>query len=408
MQKSIFIPALLSLKNYCEKENFRGWDPFDGLNSKIFQATPLKNWDLARLIWIQTFKRNPLNLRKVFLVPKEYNAKGIALLLTGYCNLFKSYQLTNNDLFGTEEELLEKIRFLSDLLIQLQSKGYSGSCWGYNFDWQARRYFFFPKETPTVVVTTFSAYSLMDAYEITHEKKYLDIAMTSAHFVNNDLKKTYQENGGFLISYSPIATNNEVYNASLLGSQLLARAYHYSKDKSYLDAAGKSIIAAINAQAEDGSWIYGKLPKQNWIDSFHTGYNLVAINEYIKYSEDESVRSSLERGLNYYLNNFFQDDGTPKYYNNQTFPIDIHCSGQLIITLARLDEFKNNQPLIDTVLEWTFNNMFNSKGYFYYQIKKGCSSKIPYMRWSNSFMFNALSFYLLEYLKSINIHKNLQ
>jgi hypothetical protein len=313
--------------------------------------------------------------------------------------LYKYWQQTSNPRFGNAEELLGKIHFLSDLLIQLQSKGYSGACWGYNFDWQARRYFYFPKGTPTVVATSFIAYSLMDAFEITHKKKYLDIALTSATFVNNDLKKTDQENGGFLISYSPIPTNNEVFNASLLGSQLLARAYHYSNDKAYLDAARESIIAAINAQTEDGSWVYGKLPKQNWIDSFHTGYNLVAINEYIKYSEDESVRFPLERGLYYYLNNFFHDDGTPKYYNNQTYPIDIHCPAQLIITLARLDEFKNNQLLIDTVLEWTFNNMFDSKGYFYYQIKKACSSKIPYMRWSNSFMFNALSFYLLEYLK---------
>ena len=34
--------AFISLKEYCEAENFKGWDPYDGLNSKIFQATPLK------------------------------------------------------------------------------------------------------------------------------------------------------------------------------------------------------------------------------------------------------------------------------------------------------------------------------------------------------------------------------
>jgi hypothetical protein len=44
--------------------------------------------------------------------------------------------------------------------------------------------------------------------------------------------------------------------------------------------------------------------------------------------------------------------------------------------------------------------MFNKKGYFYYQLKKGVSSKIPYMRWSNAFMFNALSVYLLNNTKN--------
>ena len=78
----------LLLKKYCEKEKFKGWDPYDGLNSRFFQSLPIKNYDIARLIWIQLFKRNPINLRNLFLIDKAYNAKGISLLLSGYCNLF--------------------------------------------------------------------------------------------------------------------------------------------------------------------------------------------------------------------------------------------------------------------------------------------------------------------------------
>jgi hypothetical protein len=48
------------------------------------------------------------------------------------------------------------------------------------------------------------------------------------------------------------------------------------------------------------------------------------------------------------------------------------------------------------VLDWTVTNMQHKKGYFYYQLKKGMSSKISYMRWSNAFMFNAMSHFLLE------------
>ena len=48
--------SFLKLKSYCEKEQYKGWDPYDGLNSTIFQALPLKHWDLARLTWIQGFK----------------------------------------------------------------------------------------------------------------------------------------------------------------------------------------------------------------------------------------------------------------------------------------------------------------------------------------------------------------
>ena len=75
--------SFLKLKTYCEKEEYKGWDPYDGLNSKAFKSLPFKNWDIARLCWIQFFKLSPINFRKLFLVPKQYNSKGIALFLSG-------------------------------------------------------------------------------------------------------------------------------------------------------------------------------------------------------------------------------------------------------------------------------------------------------------------------------------
>ena len=102
------VSSLLKLKRYCEDENFEGWDPYDGLNSKIFQFSPLKHWDVARLAWIQGFKRSPINFRKLLLVPKMHNAKGIGLFLSGYCNLFDLAKSGNNN-FGNKEEILAKI-----------------------------------------------------------------------------------------------------------------------------------------------------------------------------------------------------------------------------------------------------------------------------------------------------------
>jgi hypothetical protein len=385
-----------SLKSYIESQNFKGWDPYDGLNSKVFQATPLKHWDLARLAWIQGFKRSPINFRKLLLVPKEHNAKGIALFLTGYCNLYKAQEVSGKEEFGTQQEILNKINDLAELLISLQSKGdYSGSCWGYNFDWQIRTLYLFPAYTPTVVATTFAATSLFQAHEITKKQNYRDIALSSAKFIINDLNRT-QKDRGFLFSYSPLNGNNTVYNASLLGSKLLSYCYHYSGNEEYRQLARESIVACVDAQGEDGSWVYGELPVQNWIDSFHTGYNLVAIHFYQKFTKDYSFAKNLEKGFKYYINTFFLKDGTPKYYSNKTYPIDIHCPAQLFVTLFHLEEYKNHSHIAEKVMQWTINNMQDKKGYFYYQLKKGISSKIPYMRWSNAFMFYAMSHFLLK------------
>lgn len=386
------------LKQYCEAEDFKGWDPYDGLNSRVFQALPwLKHSALCRLVMIQGFKRSPWNLRHIAMVPKEHNAKGIGLFLQGYCNLYKAVVQRpelENDL-GKKEVLLDQINDLAELLISLQSKGYSGACWGYNFDWQARRLFLFPRYTPTVVATNFCATALFDAYEVTKNERYKSIALSAAEFVMNDLHRA-DCNGGFLFSYSPLQGNDTVFNASLLGSKLLSYCYRHTKDERLKEAARGSVVACCNGQAVDGSWVYGMLPVQGWIDSFHTGYNLDGLIAYQENTGDRAFAENIERGFDFYIKNFFNEDGSPKYYHNQQYPIDIHCPGQLFVTLHRLGKFDEHRDLAAKVLEWTVRNMQDRRGYFYYQLKKGVSSKISYMRWSNAFMFNALSYYILS------------
>jgi len=383
----IITQSFNKLKDYCEKEEFRGWDPYDGLNSKVFRFFQFHRIKFFRLAWIQLFKRSPINFRRITLVNKGYNPKGLGLFLTGYCNLYK---------IEPKPEYFKKINWLANKLIELKTPGYSGVCWGYNFDWQARGGLFFPTGTPTVVATTFAAYGLLDAWEITNNKEFYDVALSSADFVLNDLNRTYKNDGSFLFSYSSISGNNTVYNASLLGSKLLARVYHYTKNEALLEVSKQSVKACINAQNEDGSWLYGELPIQNWIDSFHTGFNLESLQEYLKYTGDITDKDAIRKGTLYYLNNFFSEGGVPKYYHNRTYPIDIHCPAQLLTTLYKLNIIKQNNQLLENVLQWTIENMQSSKGYFYYQLKPKISSKISYMRWSQAWMFYSMSYYLLS------------
>ena len=371
------------LKEYCEYEEFKGWDPYDGLDSKVFQALQLNKVQFFRLAWIQFFKRSPINLRKLFLVDKGYNPKGLGLFLTAYCNLYK---------VDAKDDYLEIIRFLADKIIEVKTPGYSGSCWGYNFDWQSRLEFM-PDKTPTVVATSFVSYALMDAYDVTQDKNYLDEAVSSCDFVLNDLNRTYNDDG-FIFSYSPL-DKMQVYNASLLGSRLLSRVYSYTKDKKLIESAKQSVNACCAVQREDGAWRFGGDKIHSWVDSFHTGYKLESISEYQKYSRDKSYKDNIKRGMKYYVENFFLDDGTPKYYDNKINPIDIHCPAEFVTALYRLEEFDENKALIEKTLNWTIEHMQDKEGYFYYQINRGVPSKIPYMRWGQAWMMYGMSFYFL-------------
>ncbi|SEA34030.1 hypothetical protein SAMN05192529_11457 [Arachidicoccus rhizosphaerae] len=380
----IIMASFLKLKSYCEREQFKGWDPYDGLNSTLFAKIPfLSENRTARLFWIQFFKRSPVNFRSIARVEKGLNPKGLGLFLSGYCNLYYQHP---------DEATLENINFLAEALLSLRSTGFSGNCWGYNFDWQARA-FFQAKNTPTVVATCFIANALIDAYEVTGTGHFLDAAVDSANFIMKDLNRTYNKCGDFCFSYSP-KDSTQVFNASLLGSKLLGRIYKYTGNTKLFSAAKSSIRYCCDAQNEDGSWSYGTLPFHQWVDNFHTGFNLEALMSFQQDTGETAFEPYIKKGVAYYLDNFFTKEGAPKYFDDKLYPIDIHCTAQLIITLSKLNKFNEQKVLIDKVLKWTITNMQDKEGFFYYQLRKHFSNKIPYMRWAQAWMFFAMSEYL--------------
>ena len=377
---------------YCEAENFKGYDPYDGLNSRLFQAIPfLSKSRIARLAWIQFFKRSPVNFRPWVGIKKDYNPKAMGLFLSGYCRLYES---------DPRQEWLDRMQFCIEKINQTVNNGYSGACWGYNFDWQARA-FFQPKNTPTVVASGFIANALLDAFEITGDKNLLKTARRTCNFILKDLNRTYDQQGNFAFSYSPL-DKSVVYNASLLGSRLLSRVYGFTKEISLIGEAKKSVEFCCHEQHDDGSWGYGKLPFHQWIDNFHTGYNLECIADYMKYSGDKTYMSKLELGFTYYINTFFTGEGISGYYHNSIYPIDIHAPAQLVITLEKLGRLREYDQQAKQVLNWTITNMQSRNGFFYYQVNKYFSSKISYIRWAQAWMFYALT----TYIKSMHREQN--
>src|SRR5665213_993889 len=67
------------LMQHLEEVDFHGWDPFDALNSKVFNATPLAHSAFARLAWTQLLKRSPINFRKILDIAPTTNPVTLAL-----------------------------------------------------------------------------------------------------------------------------------------------------------------------------------------------------------------------------------------------------------------------------------------------------------------------------------------
>ena len=372
------------LLSWCRKHDFAGHDPFDALNSRIFQATPLAKSRNARLIWTQLLKRSPADFRVLARVPAERNAKGIAL--------FALAQIANYRRVKTEE-CADQARSLLFELLSMKLDRYSGACWGYNFDWQSRN-FFAERGTPTIVPTAFAARALIDAAQALQDSRdvYLQTARSVCDFILKDLPRTVDNETELCFSYAP-NSDTRIFNASLLAAEVLASVGRLSGEHDFCDAAERATRYVVNNQREDGSWLYGTDPKQSWVDNFHTAYVLFSLKRIINMSSCGSeFQPALQRGYEYWKNNFFLAEGWPKYYHDDPYPADAHAAASAIVTFLECRELdRDASKLAQRVASWTIQNLRDSRGFFYYQRRRFYTVHKPYMRWTQAWMLYALA-----------------
>ncbi|MDF0643864.1 MAG: hypothetical protein P0111_07515 [Nitrospira sp.] len=372
--------CIASLMAYCGGNNWAGFDPYDALNSRLFSLTPFARSRVCRIAITQIMKRLPLNLRPLLLVPREQNPKAIALFLVALLKLSKLGLLEPKDLV---EGMVER-------LVTLRSPNTSYWCWGYSFPWQTRTDLV-PRWAPNLVCTAFVADALLDLYEEKHEPRYLNMAVSAGEYIINDLYWT-EDGSACGFSYPIPGIRARVHNANFLGSALLSRIYKLTGEKQFIEPALKVARYSARRQRDDGSWDYGELPSQRWVDNFHTGYNLCALRSIVRHGEAGEFESHLRLGFEFYRKHFINVDGEPRYFHNQTYPIDIHSVAQSIITLLELRDLReDNADLAFAVYGWAMNHMWNERGYFYYQVLPLVTNRISYMRWSQAWMLKSLA-----------------
>jgi hypothetical protein len=317
-------------------------------------------------------------------VPPERNAKGIAL--------FALAQIANYRRVKTEE-CADQARSLLFELLSMKLDRYSGACWGYNFDWQSRN-FFAERGTPTIVPTAFAARALIDAAQALQDLRdvYLQTARSVCDFILKDLPRTVDNETELCFSYAP-NSDTRIFNASLLAAEVLASVGRFSGEHDLCDAAERATRYVVNNQREDGSWLYGTDPKQSWVDNFHTAYVLFSLKRIINMSSFGSeFQPALQRGYEYWKNNFFLAEGWPKYYHDDPYPADAHAAASAIVTFLECRELdRDASKLAQRVASWTIQNLRDSRGFFYYQRRRFYTVRKPYMRWTQAWMLYALA-----------------
>ena len=369
--------SLAQLEAYIVRERYRGWDPYDALTSPLFALPGLRSARWLRFGATQLVKRAPVNIRPLLRIPKGYNPVTLAFVLEG-----AAYRATAQP--DEAAVHLERAKMCVSELERLRSPGFSGDCWGYPFDWEAR-YGRLPAGTPSIVATGIVTNALWVAYRLLALERAFEMCRSAVDFVLNDVTRQFEDDT-FCWAYYP-GDSQRVLNATMKGARLCAQVYSVTGDDRYLEPAAQTAAYVARHQRADGSWAYAIGDTRAWADSFHTGYVLDAYDSYQRLTGDDTFRDVLERGWTYYRASFFTGSQVPRYYPEKAFPVDATVCAQSLLTLCRFgdDETAAN------VADWAIRNLQSDDGGFHYQRRQRRVVRIPYMRWSSAYVYDGLS-----------------
>lgn len=375
--KEILERSIQKVERWIEDHNYKGYEPFDGLSSFLRPLT-FGNLFLERILQ-QLVRQSPVNLRPLFGVKPLESTKGRGYIACGYLKMFQ--------LAGKQKYKDKAIKCL-EWLHKNKSPLYSNHSWGNHFEYSSRGGRI-PKYEPTIVWNSLIGQVFLDAYEILEDEKYLKIAISVCDWIL-DLPRE-QTDSGTCLSYVAFSQSS-IHNSNMLGAAMLARTARLTGNQEYIDVAKKAMEYSCYRQLANGAWYYGHAPKYHWIDNFHTGYNLDALKCYIENTNDESFTENLEKGFRYFKENFFEENGRPKYYHNRAYPIDIQCASQAIDTLVCFSEYdESSLELALKVGKWTIDNMQDKDGHFYYRQYPLIKAKAPMIHWGQATMYKALT-----------------
>ncbi len=368
------------------ESDFGGDDPFDGLNAYPFRRWPKWQDSWLGLAWTQLFKRSPLNFRRITGVPKQRNPKGVALFISG--------MLLENER-NPQPELVQRAKQLGNWLVEQMSDQdvWGAPSWGYHFPWKARA-FFVPLGKPNLITTVYVSKALYDLGKLCNDSNMVDIALRSADFIVDKLYVSSEQ--GDYFRYIP-DESALVHNANLWAAAWVMKSAHIRDIPEHKELARLACETSVYAQNDDGSWPYGARSHHQFIDGFHTGYNLETLNILNQYWHDSSLQPVIEKGFAYYKETLISSDGTAKYYHNNAYPLDTHNFAQAIITISKLGITEADKNLTKNIILSCIKNLFLEKDRrFVYHKDKYITNSINYSRWTQSWAYFAFNLYLSE------------
>jgi hypothetical protein len=364
-----------------QDHKYKGYEPADGTSSMLFPLTGGRV--LPMRILQQIVLRSPVNIRPLIGLRPHESAIGRGYMAWGYITMCR-----RGSRCAVEGEAVACLEWLACN----RAKAHDEFCWGdpYNYATRSGRR---PLGAPILIWTALIGQAFLDAFETFGDTQYLDVAKSVGRWIAK-LPIEHTPTGSCL-SYNAYKQES-VHNANAMGAAFLARLASTTQNDAAALLARQAMTYTCSRQLADGAWYYGEEPKYHWMDNFHTGYNLSALNTYRTALDDASFDRQLSRGLEYFKTRFFESDGRPRYFNDRLYPIDIQCAAQAIETLASLAAADPEcLPLALRVADWAIGHLQAADGHFNYRRLDWITVTTPMLHWGQGTMVKALAHLLV-------------
>ena len=147
--------SLDRVERWVELQDYRGYEPFDGLSS---WCRPLTFGTLlGERLLMQLIRQFPINLRPILGVTPKDSTKGRGYMASGYLS---RYRVTG------EQEYLSKAEKCLDWLGQHKARKFTKHSWSNHFDFSSRGGSY-TKDDPIIVWTALIGLAYLEAYELT-------------------------------------------------------------------------------------------------------------------------------------------------------------------------------------------------------------------------------------------------
>ena len=305
------------------------------------------------------------------------------------------------------------IHFLNELTASRCTE-FKEYCWGYPFDWVTRNGVL-REQTPFITTTPYVYEALLQAAELLESEvrgqrsevrrdllgDYKQILESIPRHAANDIKDFQTSETASSCSYTPFdkggVINAAAYRAFLLtsASQVLSRA-------DYGRIAERNLNFVLENQNPDGSWPYAVDGVRDFVDHFHTCFVMKALAKIHALTGHEACEKALAKGVDYYLENLFAEDGLPKPFSKAprltVYKRELYdCAECINLCLLLRDRFPQLEATLETVVAGVLQDWIKPDGSFRSRRLHFGWDNVPMHRWGQAQMFRSLAFFLCEF-----------